>query len=336
MEDESAHTPIREVVIDLSRKVTFSAAEMVSFLRSKHLVCIEPTRSVEEFVSALNTDPTLADARRRLDYLMELRTDTVRSVVPAWLHQFTAEEFSGYKNKNVIFAALPGSLVQRYQRQLLCYLQAVSVMQHYLLCLKSTDTTGTTGTMDLCSFVQSFSGRALHRHLTNRGKSSVEALKEVLLPGTTLKNVGFQQFPEYFHKYGPALVSDFQVTSDFKNRRRENRNKFYGHPESVVELNGEGNLEKHAMVAVGYRHDHDGKLFLLFQNWWSDRQFVEVDEDYYNGVGAMLHICATPQTKARSAYVMLEGTFMESAEELEQQETCMEDYYPSCVIDFST
>jgi len=35
------------------------------------------------------------------------------------------------------------------------------------------------------------------------------------------------------------------------------------------------------MVLVGSRSDENKKLFLLLQNWWLRKQFVEVDLEYF-------------------------------------------------------
>jgi hypothetical protein len=202
--------------------------------------------------------------------------------------------------------------------------------------------------MDLHSYVRSFTGLPLYRHLTNKGCSSFQALEDVLLPGSTFSTIGFEQFPQFFEKYGPALVSNFTVRSEFKKR---SSNRFFGVPvepkiamlkdddgsitdrdsvssvpEPLAAPEPEPTLEKHAMVAVGYRLDSTGKLILLLQNWWSYRQFVEVDIDYFDSVKASLHVCKTPQHSTRKTYTMVEGNYLEAADELEQQETCMEDY----------
>ena len=53
---------------------------------------------------------------------------------------------------------------------------------------------------------------------------------------------------------------------------------------------------RHSMLVVGHRTER-GKLRLLLQNWWRKKQFVEVDEEYFescNEFGVMFVI--TPQT----------------------------------------
>ena len=50
------------------------------------------------------------------------------------------------------------------------------------------------------------------------------------------------------------------------------------------------------MLVVGYRRLSDGSIRLLLQNWWHDKQFVEVDEEYYNScVNAPARFVVTPQ-----------------------------------------
>jgi hypothetical protein len=52
----------------------------------------------------------------------------------------------------------------------------------------------------------------------------------------------------------------------------------------------------HAMVLLAIRHDGvHGRCFLL-QNWWLQRQFVEVSEAYFAACGATVYFVETPQS----------------------------------------
>ena len=51
----------------------------------------------------------------------------------------------------------------------------------------------------------------------------------------------------------------------------------------------------HAMVMVGARRDDSGQYFLL-QNWWKEKQFVEVSEAYLQHCSATVFFVETPQT----------------------------------------
>lgn len=85
---------------------------------------------------------------------------------------------------------------------------------------------------------------------------------------------------------------------------------------------------QHAMVMVGYRIDpSSGKVLLLLQNWWISRQFLEVDEDYFNYSKARLFFCRHAQKTLRSNYDVTFGEYIEAAEETDMGEACSEDEY---------
>jgi hypothetical protein len=93
----------------------------------------------------------------------------------------------------------------------------------------------------------------------------------------------------YLRNHGAALLSEFHVDEDF---RLVNKFSFTG----SVKVD----LEKttwHAMVLVGVREDKSGQCWLLVQNWWEGKQFVEMTLEYLKSSNAVLHFSLKEHTK---------------------------------------
>jgi hypothetical protein len=58
----------------------------------------------------------------------------------------------------------------------------------------------------------------------------------------------------------------------------------------------EGADELHAMLIIGGRHDKNGKLWLLVQNWWFDMPLVEISVDYLVSTGASCYYVPSLET----------------------------------------
>ena len=67
----------------------------------------------------------------------------------------------------------------------------------------------------------------------------------------------------------------------------------------------------HAMVLVGARKE-GGKHYFLLQNWWKQKQFVEVDVDCLKSRGATVYFVETPQTKIPKSFPQTHGIFAEN------------------------
>ena len=78
-------------------------------------------------------------------------------------------------------------------------------------------------------------------------------------------------------EFGPALVSGFMVTENFRDA------KIHQH----LGQDNSNEVGLHAMVLVGHRKNGGQDRFLL-QNWWSDKSFIEVDAEYLAGQRASL------------------------------------------------
>jgi hypothetical protein len=114
----------------------------------------------------------------------------------------------------------------------------------------------------------------------HHGGDSVSFLLSILEEASELVPGEPSTITEKFSAYGPALVSRFEVHSDFYNN--QDCHKHHGMPSGIkigtflctcfTKVTG-----YHAMVLIGLREEQDKRYFLL-QNWFK-KQFVEVDED---------------------------------------------------------
>ncbi len=75
----------------------------------------------------------------------------------------------------------------------------------------------------------------------------------------------------------------------------------------------------HAMALVGYRKDEDGRRYFLLQNWWKQKQFVEVDEEYLRECEAQLHFVQTDQCEIPPNFAKSYGVYYE-LEALDKEE----------------
>ena len=64
------------------------------------------------------------------------------------------------------------------------------------------------------------------------------------------------------------------------------------------------------MLVVGNRVDRCGATRLLLQNWWREKQFVEVDEAYYESCkGSLALYVTTPQPHIPSSFDTTNAVF---------------------------
>jgi len=70
------------------------------------------------------------------------------------------------------------------------------------------------------------------------------------------------------------------------------------------------------MVLLGHRYDKiKNKQYFLLQNWWKNKQFVEVDEDYLEKCGAVITFIKTPQFSIPVQFSTNYGTYYELGEQ---------------------
>lgn len=150
----------------------------------------------------------------------------------------------------------------------------------------------------------------LQRHIIeDAGGSSRLFLEYVLQPGSRMLE---ETNPAYFAKkltdFGPALVSDFGIRTEFGAVTKDGVCRHF----HKYRLAREKPSAKHAMVMVGTRIDEDGKIMILLQNWWDHLQFVEADQDYLKLCGGRVWFVETPQLSIRPDIPVHFGSWFEN------------------------
>ena len=164
-------------------------------------------------------------------------------------------------------------MVARVQESGLCYLLAPIVLQHYLV------TCGSGGTehqmINAGKFIaEEFTAGQILDHLTKEDGGSSERFAkqimglhenelEIFLPTTELLAATLK-------KYGVGLVSYMLADSNFNDGTDKC---------SYLDDDYKGNGGGHAMVVVGHR-THAGRHIFLLQNWWRNKQLIEVSAEY--------------------------------------------------------
>ena len=250
------------------------------------------------------------EARNRLDVIFT-DGDTALSEKPLDAHTFTEEEFPNYeKEGNVLHFVNTAACIQRYQKSKLCYLHADAMVQYYAIA-RYRQNHGMEikhNVLDIASFIkEKFDNKSLETHIfDNEGGRSVKELERILQPKSKLKKVDITDIGGILcclRIYGPALVSNFTVYTDFLDT---NKHKHYGPLPSTSEKVG-----GHAMVMVGYKYEDNKHIFLL-QNWWLHKQFVEVDIEYLADCDANLHWVVTEQPSIPDQMPTKSGSWMET------------------------
>lgn len=113
---------------------------------------------------------------------------------------------------------------------------------------------------------ETFTAERLENHIfKDCGGSSSIVLEFILMEDS--KIFAIDNLVDNLERYGPGLVSFFKVHEDFQNKHKFS---YVGIPEGKI-------IGLHAMVLIGHRKGMDVKVFYLLQNWWKEKQFVEVD-----------------------------------------------------------
>jgi hypothetical protein len=210
------------------------------------------------------------------------------TVLPVWAD--TKKAFVFHRDVRV-------SLAQRHQKSGLCYIHAPEVVQHYLVQLDRLRHPAATapdgvgvGMIDMAKMIrQSFSAADLKKHIfEDAGGSSHTMLKNILVQGSVIFSEGLTMAGDRLTQYGPGLVAEFEVFSDFYSE--PNLYSYDGKPTGQ-------SIGHHAMVLIGARTDSNDRRWFLLQNWWQKKQFVEVSEEYLEACGATVYFVKTPQPK---------------------------------------
>jgi len=235
-------------------------------------------------------------AQSRLLHLFDVSA-TSKATVPSDVHQFTHKEFPGYDINNVFFLKHPNSAVQRLQLSGLCYMHAPAVVQHYKVANNHN-----VSMLDLKEFVKNnYTAEQLEQHIfNNQGGDSKGFLLSILQSNSIIISSDIATHVANYANYGVALVSQFRVHDDFDN---VNIRHHYGSPYGNY-------IGLHAIALVGHRNSN-GKQYYLLQNWWKEKQFVEVDDEYLERSLAYVNYIKTPQTGIPTTFPQLVGKFFE-------------------------
>lgn len=189
--------------------------------------------------------------------------------------------------------------VLRIQKSRLCSIHACVVLQHYLVTIGKNEEDENLGMLDIAKYESSqLRGINMVKFIKDelsipaefffrsvlcqfRRRDSIVTLplpSPATLPSHNTLCEEIMSRVEYY----PALVSNFAVTSVFKARGKVS---YSGIPEG-----DEDDYEKtHAMVLIGMRKTADGNYYMLLQNWWASKPFVEVSSEYLSYCGAKIH-----------------------------------------------
>ena len=174
-------------------------------------------------------------------------------------------------------------LIQREQIYGTCAIHAPVTLQHYLVAMQNG---GAAPTLDIPSWMRKHGSKfILEGVLFGNGAPADVVLQQILEKPSFDFGSSFSDIPKNLEQYGPALLPWWGVADDFWTGWQH-----CGPASNATPKQG------HSMLVVGYRRLSDGTIRLLLQNWWRDKQFVEVDEEYYNScVNAPARFVVTPQ-----------------------------------------
>lgn len=200
----------------------------------------------------------------------------------------------------------PDSLVQRFHTSSFCYMHAPATAFAYNIRLTLGEGDSKPTMINLADIIRNhFTAKQLETHVfADEGGSSLKFLRTLLAAGSLVESTGTERYQEWLQLHGPALVANFEVYPDFLNQRVH---KHYGSPPTGSSPRGQ-----HAMVLVGARVDESGRRLFLLQNWWKEKQFVEVDEEYLKRCGAVVHFITTPQSSVPSNFAADAGHWFET------------------------
>lgn len=176
-------------------------------------------------------------------------------------------------------------LVQIHQPDGSSYINAPIVLQHYLI---SMDRGRFAGVKDIFDIINGFSADQLTDYIFNESGNSVSLLKNILQKNTRISTCSLADIDrDFLSKYGPTLVTGFQTDENFKN----------GNKSSYVNIscdNSTSIVDTTSMLICGCRVENN-KTYYLLQNWWNQKQFIEVDYQYMESCNPFYYYVQTPQ-----------------------------------------
>ncbi|KAJ9464891.1 hypothetical protein DIPPA_26418 [Diplonema papillatum] len=207
--------------------------------------------------------------------------------------------------------------ISRVQHSGLCYMHAGAVMQHVVVALNSGGTHHEM--LNVAKYiVQFYDNRAVRNHIVdNVGGNSIGFMRDIMgLEGKDVLTTGLGKdeeevefmsgkLRERLRKYGIGLVSTFAVEPAFQQADGT----------SYDGALTEKSLGQHAMAVVGHRKEGNKHYFLL-QNWWIEKQFVEVSQDYLASSGASVSFVTKAVSEIPINYPTVSGAYSLETEDL--------------------
>jgi hypothetical protein len=178
-----------------------------------------------------------------------------------------------------------------------CYLVAATTCYAYAV-KRETDE---WRKVDVATYIRyAFSPKRLYdRIVRNKGGNAIDVFEDLSehprskyeeIPAYK-DNITIEDYFQCLGIYGAGLVTKFHVDSEFRNSSN------FTHTGSV-DLDT-SKATGHAMVLVGVREDKSGQGWLLLQNWWEGRQFLEMTLEYMKSSNAVLFFTQSKHTKVR-------------------------------------
>jgi hypothetical protein len=173
-------------------------------------------------------------------------------------------------------------LIQRKQLSGNCYIHGPIVAHYYIMCMRYDN----TKPVDIRTYIlRHLDTNHLSKLITHCGGGNSRTIYQNLIGSQAMLIItGFNSYQNEIKKhlelYGPGLVTGFQIEKQFQR----DQSKHYG------KLMGEI-IGSHSMVLVGVRQDEMGNQYVLLQNWWKHKQFVECDAEYFSSSGATIYFC---------------------------------------------
>jgi hypothetical protein len=184
----------------------------------------------------------------------------------------------------------------------LCSIQGVAMFRHYLKVIYTPCCENTM--MNATIYLRTkLSSDNLKRYFEGfRGLCSRSMINDFLDEGSEVREISTECISrKTFEAYGPGLLSMFAVFDDFCE----------ADVLSYMECPTGHFRGYHCMVVLGVRNENQSRIFLL-QNWWQDKQFVEVSEEYLDFMECSIYFVATPQTFVRDSLPSYADKFVDN------------------------
>ena len=193
-----------------------------------------------------------------------------------------------------------GVLIQRTQRYGNSYIHSPIIAHHYAMSLNVQDPV----TIDINAFIL----RNLEVELLAKlifhvaGTSSKHVFLDILGDYHLDCAIDFGRIRYLLEKYGAGLVSYFNIETKFVEEKSAILRGKYHTPI----------IGSHSMVLVGIREDSDKKKYLLFQNSWKERQWIECDYTYFAHSHANIYFTTSEVRGAPTHFLVTKQFYAET------------------------